>query len=130
MSYVVLQRGAFSLQRLESRRRQCIQQILHTYLLVLGEGATSATHPEPWMLLRRIGFTAASFVFHGGAAKRSFTGFSNSPVMSTKVVGGIAELCDRYDGFILDQFGVLHGEYLARTLHSARCVFAVCFYCS
>lgn len=28
----------------------------------------------------------------------------------TKVVGGVRELCDRYDGFILDQFGVLHGE--------------------
>lgn len=26
----------------------------------------------------------------------------------TKVVGGVRELCDRYDGFILDQFGVLH----------------------
>lgn len=29
---------------------------------------------------------------------------------NTKVVGGIRELCDQYDGFILDQFGVLHGE--------------------
>ena len=29
----------------------------------------------------------------------------------TKVVGGVRELCDRYDGFILDQFGVLHGEW-------------------
>lgn len=28
----------------------------------------------------------------------------------TTVVGGVRELCDRYDGFILDQFGVLHGE--------------------
>ncbi|CAN0014736.1 unnamed protein product, partial [Ectocarpus sp. 8 AP-2014] len=27
---------------------------------------------------------------------------------TTKVVGGIKELCDSYDGFILDQFGVLH----------------------
>lgn len=28
----------------------------------------------------------------------------------TKVVAGMRELCDEYDGFILDQFGVLHGE--------------------
>lgn len=28
----------------------------------------------------------------------------------TKIVQGIRELCEKYDGFILDQFGVLHGE--------------------
>lgn len=28
----------------------------------------------------------------------------------TNIVAGIRELSDRYDGFILDQFGVLHGE--------------------
>lgn len=28
----------------------------------------------------------------------------------TKVVAGVRQLCDAYDGFILDQFGVLHGE--------------------
>lgn len=29
---------------------------------------------------------------------------------TTKVVAGVRDLCDKYDGFILDQFGVLHGE--------------------
>ena len=96
------------------------------------------------MLLRRIGLIG-SFVFHGGAAtKRSCAGFSNSAFLphlhqqrlraqrnkasvdmsttsgeQTKVVGGVRELCDRYDGFILDQFGVLHGEYMREP---TRCV--------
>lgn len=92
------------------------------------------------MLLRRIGLIG-SFVFHGGAAKRSCSGFATSALDSgrlfhqrrlgarastrnraavamsstsadggTKVVAGIRELSDKYDGFILDQFGVLHGE--------------------
>lgn len=34
----------------------------------------------------------------------------------TKIVAGMQELCDKYDGFILDQFGVLHG-----TLFSLFC---------
>lgn len=99
------------------------------------------THRQKdYMLLRRIGLIG-SFVFHGGAAKRSCPGFSSSThtqqsllspglfrrastrnrvgvEMSsasaddqTRIVTGIRELCDRYDGFILDQFGVLHGEY-------------------
>lgn len=29
---------------------------------------------------------------------------------ATKVITGVRELFDKYDGFILDQFGVLHGE--------------------
>lgn len=32
---------------------------------------------------------------------------------TTTVVPGVQDLCDRYDGFILDQFGVLHGELRA-----------------
>ena len=97
------------------------------------------------MLLRRIGLIS-SFVFHGGASKRSCTGFASSALHTqqqegrlfhqqrrlgasaatrnpaalamsttsadgrTKIVAGIRDLSDRYDGFILDQFGVLHGE--------------------
>lgn len=88
------------------------------------------TRTHHFMLLRRIGLIG-SFVFHGGAAKRSLAGFafhqhglrsvstrhraavemsSTSADGRTKIVAGIRELCDRYDGFILDQFGVLHGE--------------------
>lgn len=95
------------------------------------------THPvtDHLMLLRRIGLIG-SFVFHSGAAKRSCAGFatpqagrlfqrrpgastrnraalemsSTSADQRTKVVAGIRELCEKYDGFILDQFGVLHGE--------------------
>lgn len=41
---------------------------------------------------------------------------TSAPAEQTKVVAGIRELCDRYDGFILDQFGVLHGKRAALSM--------------
>ena len=43
--------------------------------------------------------------------KRSSVSMSTAhQQQATKIVTGVRELCDKYDGFILDQFGVLHGE--------------------
>lgn len=78
--------------------------------------------PGSWPLLR----------LHGASRLTSFS--SSSTVLSTKkmsaadhqqpqqpqttkVVPGVQDLCDRYDGFILDQFGVLHGELRAEVTY-------------
>lgn len=38
----------------------------------------------------------------------------------TKIGSGVRELMDKYDGFILDQFGVLHGAAVLRILCTVR----------
>lgn len=48
---------------------------------------------------------------HRVATTIAMSSTSAAGEQTTKVVPGVRELCDKYDGFILDQFGVLHGEH-------------------
>lgn len=66
---------------------------------------------QPPFLQRTIARACSSVPRRSRAAARGFLAMSTTPgVETTKVVQGVRELCDSYDGFILDQFGVLHGE--------------------
>ncbi|CAM9204209.1 unnamed protein product [Ectocarpus sp. 6 AP-2014] len=51
---------------------------------------------------------AGSLLRRTSSNRLAMSSTSGVEQQTTKVVGGIKELCDSYDGFILDQFGVLH----------------------
>ncbi|CAM9956804.1 unnamed protein product [Hapterophycus canaliculatus] len=68
-----------------------------------------STAAKPPSLQRTIAHASSSVSRRNRAAGPGFLAMSTTPgVETTKVVAGIRELCDSYDGFILDQFGVLH----------------------
>lgn len=93
------------------------------------DSLTTATGYQ--MLLPGLG-VIGTFAFQG-VVQRVCPGFRGAPLVSsspsllrlnrrtsskmsttdekTKVVQGVRQLCDAYDGFILDQYGVLHGEF-------------------
>ena len=56
--------------------------------------------------------TSAPLVLRPGAAGAAVASMSAAPV-SPVVVAGFESLADRYDGFILDQFGVMHNGVVA-----------------
>ncbi|CAN0350672.1 unnamed protein product [Ectocarpus sp. 12 AP-2014] len=51
---------------------------------------------------------AGSLLRRTSSYRLAMSSTSGVQQQTTKVVGGIKQLCDSYDGFILDQFGVLH----------------------
>lgn len=52
------------------------------------------------------------------------------PKQETTVVAGVRALCDRYEGFVLDQFGVLHGARLVGGVTTLRGRFKHMICCS